>query len=284
MKRIKYLIILSMLPVAFCFGEIIETNSVEQVRQYVLPTALVLFNVNGTLYAPVATLSDKRWRDYFADRVKALISDASGTRLVNRVTSTIVSQVPKEPVEEGASNFIAELQAKRIPVFAVTEKEMSTPFAKNFAGVTSKHLKDLGIDFEKTFIYFKVPVQGKFSQYGFVYGILFANGHPIGQAVSTFVKDNAKFSRVVMIDDSRKSLEAVNAALAGSNIEFIGLRYGHNDQMRDQFDPVLGIIELFALLEENRLMTDDEAQQMKDNQGAEFYHQKLDAYIRKHSI
>lgn len=68
-------------------------------------------------------------------------------------------------------------------------------------------------------------------------GIIFTQGADKGIALLTYFKHNphVTFKRIIMIDDKRKHLQAVEKACQQLDIDFIGLRYGHLDERVQSF-------------------------------------------------
>lgn len=258
-----------------------QIDHISDVKNSIDSQSLVLFNITGTLYESSTTMSDQKWREYFAGRVTKLIPDQElANKIINATKNDIVQSVPKKLVEPQTKDLIQELQAKKIPVFAITEKKMATDYAENFGQITSDHLKRLGINLEKSATYSKIPVQSGSDKYSFAYGIIFSNKKPVGPAVMEFLQDSGlKPSRIIMIDDSQQSLENVQKDLDKS-IEFYGFRYGHTDAKKAQFDPTLGIIEFLAFSKNRKIMSDEDAMKIRKANPAVNYENQLDELIK----
>lgn len=263
-------------------GEIIETNEIARVLDYASRDSLVLFNITGTLYKPSNTLSDHQWREYFEERVKKNISNnVIAERLINTTKNDIVQKIPKKPVEDVAAEIISNLQKESVPVLGLTAKRVSTPYADNFGLITSRHLISLGIDLEKTVSYFDVAANED-EGFSFAYGMIFSNKKAVGPALESFLKYTSYTpSQIIVVDNSHKALENVEAALAGKGIDFKGLRYGRADEQRAAFDPVLGTIQFLSFINEGKLLTDEEASQIRLDQSGIDYDSLLDALIQK---
>lgn len=259
--------------VPFLQAEIIETQETQQVLKYAEANSLVLFNITDTLYIPSATIARHQWRDYLTQRIMKVVTDQDVAQgLIKKLKNDIVRKIPKRLVEKTTPSVIDTLQDSKISVLGITEKQIVTSYADNFGLITSGHLKSLGIDLEKTLAYFPVAKQKNLDNYAFAYGIIFTNKKPIGQALLSFLQDNGYVpSKIIMIDNSRKSLEMVEAALAEVKISFTGLRYGHADAAKKEFDPIVGIIEFLAFIEGEKIISDEQAQQIrKDNADVDY--------------
>ncbi|MBA3721109.1 MAG: DUF2608 domain-containing protein [Parachlamydiaceae bacterium] len=289
MKNIWIFFFLLINLFIFCSlnSEIIETSEIETVLQYVNKDSLVLFNVSDTLYEPSTTIAEHAWREYFAEKVIQLIKDPElGQKLINKTKNKIVQNVPKKLVEGITPTIISELQQRRLVVLGITEKKVSTPYAENFSLITSNHLQGLGIDLNKTLIYFDATEKDDNAPtFSLQYGILFSNKKGIGPSIKSFM-EYYKFNpqRIVMIDNSMKSLKVVETLSHENSIEFNGLRYTRTDDRKANYDPVLGIIEFDAFINEHRVMSDQEALQIKLSNPDANYEVFLENLILKMSL
>lgn len=264
-------------------AEIIETNEIKSMVSSLNQDSFVFFNVTGTLYAPSNVLSDRRWREYFADRVKEVVNDdEAAEQLINKVKNQIVTSIPKKKIEDITPPLIALMQAKEIVVLGITQKQMATSYAKNFGEITHHHLRRLGINLQKTLKYFQFAEKDiENSNFSFAYGILFTNKQPVGPSLLSFLKGSPKQpSNVVMIDNSRDSLESAQESLSAAGISFTGIRYGRADQEED-FDPTLGTVEFFALINDGKILSDEEAVQVMPKDKTINYELMLDRYIEQ---
>jgi hypothetical protein len=247
-------------------AEIIETNQITDVLEYVNEESLVFFNVTDTLYAPSITLADHAWRTFFAKKVREKISNKEiAEYMINKVSNEIVNKIPKKPVDERTAQIIEELQDRTIPVLGLTKKNVSTPYAEDFAEITSRHIKSVGVDLEKTMHYLSIAESEEGDTSVLFDGILFTQKKPAGQAILYFLKRlDFQPKRLVIVDNGRDSLEEIEVALAESGIEFKGLRYGAIDELKAAFDPLIGTIQWITLGESKKIISDEEARLLKD--------------------
>lgn len=263
-------------------GEIIESNEIISILNHVTEDSLVLFNITGTLYEPATTLADNQWRLYFAERVKKLANDQdAGQKLIDKIKNEIVVNIPKKAVEETTPLLIANLQKQKVPVLGITQKYMSTSYADNFGEITYNHLLNLGIDLEKTLSFLNVTRNEGDDSFSFGYGMIFSNKKPVGPALLSFLKLlSNRPSKIVMVDNAHESLANAEAALESTGIEFKGIRYGLSDIRKKNFDPALGTLEFFAFKNEGKVMSDDEALQIKLAHPKIDYDALLDNFIK----
>ncbi len=262
-------------------AEIRETNEISTIQDYVTSESLVLFNVTGTLYEPATTLANNQWRIFFAERAKAIASDQKAAdRLVNQIKNLIVNHIPKKPVEEVTPRLIAHLQNQEIPVLGITQKQMTTSYADNFGFITSQHLVSIGVNLEETLAYLDLKPSSEDESHSLAYGLIFTNKKPIGPAILSFVNRlQDKPAKVIMIDNTRSSLEEAEAALLSTDVKFEGFRYGRADAVKTSFDPILGTIQFFAFIEEKKVLSDEEALQIKQADPEVDYVAQLDHFI-----
>lgn len=268
LKQIAFILSISVMNL-FCHSqvqaEIIETREIVDILGHIHSAeTLVLFNITGTLYEPATTLADNQWRLYFNERVnQAGIDPVIGERLRNKVCNMIVHQVPKKPVEPYTPFLISGLQLVEIPVLGITKKGLTTPYADDFGFVTSQHLLTNGISLQKTLSYFQALSENT-DLYTFAYGIIFTEGKPVGPSIVSFLERNPhSIPHVVMVDNSRGSLENTEIALKSIGVAFTGIKYTAAQARKENFDPILGTIEFAAFIEEGRIMPDDEAMAIK---------------------
>lgn len=273
----RYLLsIAAVAAVSTLAAEIQEIKSVLDVRAEVTPQSLVFFNITGVLYAPGSTLADRRWRDFFAARVKELISDPQKAEaLINRVKNEIVQKVPKRLVENAMPGLVSSLQRENIPVFAITQKETSTAYASNFGEVTSNHLKRLGFNFEETLSSTKIA-EPKGDSYTLFQGILFTQNKPAGPALQDFLNRNKLTDRkIIVVDNNLEPLESIQKVVGDA------FRGYHLTIPREPFNPEIGIIEFLTFVQQRVLLGDNEAEQIKEFSPTTDFNAQLDQYILK---
>lgn len=194
-------------------GKVIETNTIATVLDYADSDSLVFFDITNTLYKPMNTLSDKKWRTYLSEHAQAVLSDPKlAEQYANQIEGDIVRNIPKELVEANAPATIKQLQDKKVPVLSITRKRMDAPYAANFGKITADHLKSLGIDLGKSLEYFAVPSDEKQDDYTFAYGIIFTNKNPIGSSLETFLNHlKVQPKKIVMVENSLKYLPEIES-------------------------------------------------------------------------
>lgn len=261
-------------------ANIIETNEMSTVENHITNDTLVLFNITGTLYEPSTTLSDNQWRTYFSERVNAIVQNKScADRLINNVKNAIVNNLPKKPVEEFTPPFIANLQDQKIVVLGISQKQVSTSYADNFGLITRNHLLNVGINLENTLGYLHMNGQDN-QDHSFTYGIIFTNKKPVGPAITAFLNRlENKPSKIIMVDNSLKSLNNAEESLMTTGIPFQGFRYGRSDILKQNFDPTIGTIQFFYFIAQEQIISDERALQVKESNPDVDYNALLDTWI-----
>lgn len=264
-------------------SEIIESDAFSDLTLHVGKESLTFVNISSTLYEPQATFAQRKWCDYFFSRAQRILDGEKSEELYNKIKSKLYL-IPKKLVEESTSAIILALQENQTPIFGITEKRLSPPYAENFALITSNHLKALDIDFEKTHSYFSSLASDQFGSENasLVYGILFANGKQIGTALHDLLeKNHYKPSKIVVMDDSLKCLKILEEEAKQMEIPFTGLRYSRSDARKSAFDQTLGTIQFLAYVNEGKILTDEEALKTKLANEQIDYESLLDELIPK---
>lgn len=191
-----------------------------------------------------------------------------------------MTQLPQKNVEEITPNLIAGLQDQKIPVLGITQKRITTPYAKDFAGITSQYLVKLGIHLEKTLSYMNLAENEGDANYFFIHGLVFTQNKSVGPGIISFLERNHYFpKRVVMVDNSTECLNEAEEALKQKRIEFKGLQYTANDGFKESVNVTLATIEFFELMNQGRVMLDEEAKQVHQSTSDVDYDQLLDNFI-----
>jgi hypothetical protein len=262
-------------------AEITEIHEIESVKNYVTDDSVVFLNVGDTLFAPSSMLGDYQFREYFVERVNTLVTDKnSADAIINEVKRIIVEKIPKVTPEKVTPLVIQGLQDSKVPVLGYSRRFFSTAYAPNNGEIVHNHLEGMGIDLPGTLSYYRAPEYN--DEYNFQYGILFTNKKAVGPAVvNFFAKMNDKPVRVIVVDDSVEDLMNVQNSLKESSIETVLLRYNSVDARKKTFNPELASVEFFEYFLDCRLMTDEEALQMKQTDEGQItdYEEMLDAWI-----
>lgn len=262
-------------------GKIFESNQIQTVHSLIEQDTLVLFNTSDTLYEHTSSLAEAQWREYFSEKVlKVIPNKETAEKIINHVRGILVTKLPQKNVEEITPQLVAQLQMDRVPVIGVTQKRITTPYAENFAEITSGYLTELGIDLKKTLTYTSFKDNESTLNFSFIYGIIFTNNKPVGPAIRSFLKTNDYHpKKIVMVDNSYDELNKAKIAVEQEGIEFAGLRYGATDLRKSDVDLTVGTIEFLALINDNIVMLDQAAREIKQTSDQD-YEALLENYIQ----
>lgn len=263
------------------FARITETKELSMIQDTLTPDALVLVNIPGTLYEPATTLADKRWKNYFVERVHSLILDQiTAERLINQAKYEIANRAPKKPTKDVISPLIAYLQGQNIPVLGLMRKKMATSYTDHLELIIQNHLLNLGINFENTLSYLDIKKLSKKTSHSFAHGLLFTNKYPTGQAILEFIDQlHRKPTKIILIDHSYDELEHAEAILMPAGVSFEGFRYGRLDAR--PFDPVIGSIQFLAFMCHKQILSDEQAREIKEANPEVDFIALLDRYIQE---
>jgi hypothetical protein len=302
---IKYLLLnsLAIMGCLMCvpsLGQVFANDAMEVTDISVLlevsnQSTLILTDISDTLYKPCNTMSDKKWRIYVADRVREVVSDpVLASKIANSIENIIVNQVDKELVYKNAPSVIKELQMRGIPLIAISLKNWAAPYDPNFGITTSNHLKKLGIDLEKS-----VPLVGGMKigansscesgqevnatdEYTFAKGIIFTNKKPLDKALDAFLSRLIKKpERIVIFENSYEHREKLASVIKAHNIGLTFIKHQPPEHQENSFDPTLGTIEFLQFMKDSRVVLDEEAQRIKEDNTAVDFEALLKDYITK---
>lgn len=237
-KRLALLLLLTM--VAPLCGKIMEVANFKELAGSITPSTLLIVDIDDTLLVPEQTIGSDvwfmhRWKDHQAaglshdDAKERALAEWEAVRHLTKMRL----------VEEGSGKVIADLQDKELPIMGLTSQGMA------LATRTVMHLKSVGIDLSIT-----APAGEDVlvisSHHSVLYrkGILFTSGSPKGAALTKFFEQiGCHPQRIVFIDDREANLKDVEAAAEAMGIEFIGLRYSHEDKRIASFSKEVGDIQ-----------------------------------------
>lgn len=252
----------AMLSSEMLSGEIIETPRFADLLSYVTPGCLVVLDIDDTLLIPQQSLGNDCWfthrmRRYEeagsgkSEALEKALADWQGVRMLTKVRI----------VEEGTAEIINSLQEQGVSVMALTTQGLA------LATRTILQLDSLGIQLAQTAptmedIYF---INGTFKhQQGVLFreGVLFTSGTKKGTALLTLLsKTELTPTRVIFINDKLTHLRDVEESLEEVGLDFIGLRYSHEDERVKNFDPELAELQWHHSTL-GRLLSDEEAREL----------------------
>lgn len=257
-KRIFSLLMLIGAASCSLYGEIIETDTFAKVTNHLTPTTLLVVDIDDTLLLPVQALGTDVW---FMDQLKkhsaeglnyekALDKALAEWEAVRHLTEVRI-------VEKGTEGIIKEIQASNITVMGLTTQGLA------LAARTVVQLKSLDIDLSLTApssenVYFVNGREGVLYRHG----ILFTSGTNKGNALKTLL-ERIDFhpDKIVFINDKKTHLNDLEKGVNSMGIEFIGLRYSHEDVRVANFNNAITDIQ-WAHSTFGHILSDEEAQEL----------------------
>ncbi len=271
----KLILFASILFLGSLNGEINEIHEIESVKNYVSSDSVVFLNVGDTLFAPSSMLSDYQFREYFVERANVLLDKQKAESLINEIKAVIVEKIPKVTPEKVTPLVVKELQDASIPVLGYSGRFFRTAYAPNNGEIVHNHLQAMRIDLTRILI-----PEYENEDYVFKYGILFTNKKAPGPAIADFFAQMSdKPARLIVVDDSIKDLTSVEDNI--KDIDIVLLRYNSVDARKQMFDPEIASLEFFEYFQNGRLITDEEAIQIKQSNNTN-YKEMLDNWILSH--
>jgi len=182
---------------------VLNSEDIRVVNDYVDDGCLVVFDVDYTIACPQAEL--------MSDSVVRVMFD----QLL--------------PVD-GASDLIASLQARKIPVIAHTNRPSA------MSRVVREQLKRMDIDFLADSIYGEDVSISSDQSSDFVYGMIFGNLNDKGETFGFFLKRTGLiYKKIIFVDDSFKNVKSMGAAVRRLGMEFVGIRFSKFDKCKPYF-------------------------------------------------
>jgi hypothetical protein len=260
MLKMTYKILLSfVLLVASANAKIIETPHFKEVLDHIKPGALLIVDIDDTLLIPQQTLGTDVWfiyrHKFYLDcglsQKEALdkaLAEWEGVRHLTKI----------KIVEEGSDEIIRALQCKKVPIIGLTTQGLA------LATRTVEQLLSLSIDLSQTALtdhdlYFDNGEHGVL----FRKGILFTSGTKKGKALQILLKETGFQPQVIVfINDKFSHLKDLEEGAEALGIEFVGLRYSHEDSRVNSFDKAIADIQ-WTRSSFNHILSDDEAFKIK---------------------
>lgn len=222
---------------------IVKSDHLDDLNKYVKPDTLVLLNIDAAVVDSAIFLGSDPWYSYLKAKV------GIDTRLYYKLMIYITQKIPLTGVEDDTAAIIRSLQMRCIPVLALTGRgkdHLHELSVRDYDKQTLQELKQAGVDFSKS-----VP-----SQLDLTDGILFAEDNDKGLFLKAFLEKSGYFPRRIIFVSKLSHLTSVEKAMAEMGIDFVGIDYGFS---RPNFDLLAALMQLKALLEQDRCLSDAEA-------------------------
>jgi len=254
MKQMFFLLALPALLVA----EIIETNTIYSILDYVQEDTLVLVDLDNTIIEPEQYLGSSQWGDYLAtSHRKSGLSVEEVDLIVGKLWFDVQPQIKIRCVDQHAPNVINQLNGRAVPLMGFTGRH------PNEVHFTLDQLASVEIQFNNNVMNtdFHEFHADKFRGVVYQDGILFCT--PINKKsfalkllIEFLEKTDRCPKRIVFIDDKLSHVKDVVLQAESLGIECIGLRFNGADKRISSFCPKIAKIQLDHL---PHIVSDEEA-------------------------
>lgn len=247
-------------------AEIIKTDKIEETIEGASDQTLVLFNIAEVLMDTEMSLGTQAWRKYVRSRLTPQLHD--------ELTLFVFKHVPPKTPEPETASLIASLQEKGVPVLAFTSRgrhEWYSSQIQDIDSLTENALRQIGIDFANTHLPSNLAqLDSIFGDY-YHAGIIYAtNSYEKGEMLTKLVELTHYLpNKIIFVDDKADSLKTVEKAANEMKIPFTGYAYSRTSKQHANFDPMIAHIQLDWLVSYGKLLSDQEAAKIKEEQFAE---------------
>lgn len=255
-----WMMALALLLPALLRSEVLETQNIEDVFPHVEQGTIVLLGMTDTITDSSLSLGSKPWRQYLRRNLRPLQDLETAGNLHDQWTFYVATSIPLKPVQKEIVEWIDRLQKDEIPVFCLTGRGRSVWYATLVDQVdmlTDLQLNSIGIDLQKS----KVPEElKKVDPRLFHHGVFYTDPYDKGSFLDKiFYETGYKPKKVIIVDDKWQELKSVEEKLTQEGIDHLCVLYQKAEKERKNFNPLVALIQLEALLENDFTITDEEA-------------------------
>lgn len=206
--------------------QIVESLCINDVRKYIEPGTLVVFDYDNVL---IEGKQDYGFGDWFYTVWMALqkggLSKDDALNALVPIYVQIQSTAEVQLVEESSRQLLYDVKNAGCPVLILTTR------GTEMVDICVRQLQSVGIDIEQ----FALPDNGLNELLGSVSiyckGILFGSRGIKGRALKLFLQSHEELclKKVIFINDKKRYLEEARDAVIDVGIQFVGIRYGSTD-------------------------------------------------------
>jgi hypothetical protein len=242
-------------------AKIVEIKTMKDILSEITSDTLVLLDLDDTCVTTESMLGNSPWWEHFTRKMMTAGFDTKTTfERVFPLVGKVIQTIPLKPTESEIPFLIQSLQEQNVVVWGLTGRVKQAPYDTNFAGTTHLHLQKIGIDFEKSILPATATLSYTQPPKTFAYGIIFTNHQLKGPILKQFLQNiNYSPAKVVMVDDMISHLESVERVLSDLNIPCDCFHYTRLEDAKKNFDPLIGNLQLKALLTQGYIPTDEQA-------------------------
>jgi hypothetical protein len=249
------------LPSTAAFAEIREIKTMAEILPAVTADSAVVFDLDNTVMAPLQTIGSDQFFGYLKQEAVShgMPADQAQKWALQQVTP-IAPVVRERPVETSTPRLISALQAKGVPVIALTARP------PEWAQGTLRQLNSLGVDFQATAFRPGQETRGPLGSY--TRGIIFMNvGLQKGPVLLAFLKSlRPNIKSLIFVDDRLPNITSMEEALKGFPITNINFRYGALDALVAAFSPAIAGTEWKCFQTSRRIVSDVWAQRINSGE------------------
>ncbi len=207
--------------------QIIESNAIEDVKRFIEPETLFIFDYDNVLVEGKVDYGFDAWFCAMMNKLEDNgLSNADAKSKLLPVYVEIQRSAAVQAVESCTKDLIKDLKNNGHSVMILTVRSLC------LIESVFNQLKSVGIDVEQGAIS-ENGINATLTTLGSKYcnGILFCDGYYKGPALKAFLlgKPELKVKKIVFVDDKLKNVESVKVAAQELGMNFVGIRYGHTD-------------------------------------------------------
>ena len=214
-------------------SQIVKTNKINDVLNYIDQDTLAIFDVDNTLIEPSISVGGVAWFEHHMKRLqKNGLPEKEAIKQIYTIWSELQHIVGIRAVEETTAQVIAQLHERQIKTMGLTARGFT------LSRRTTEQLFGVGIALHDNTLHDKEIVLDK-PHVGFYQGIL--SIPPYGNKgtwLRTFF-DKIRYwpKKVIFVDDHRPYLAEVQSVFDEQKIAFTGFHYGAAQDRTVKFDP-----------------------------------------------
>jgi hypothetical protein len=226
--------------------QIVESNSIEVVKNFVAPDTLFIFDYDNVLVEGKEDYGFDAWFcAMLAELEKKGASKAVAKAKLLPIYENIQRSSAVQVVEPCTKALIEYLKSEGHNVMILTIRSIC------LIETVFRQLKSVGIDIERGAIS-ENGVNATLCTMGSKYlnGVLFCDTCSKGPALKAFLsgRPELRVKKIVFVDDKLKNLESVKVAAQELGSKFVGIRYGCTDARASSYKLDKKSLELAASL------------------------------------
>lgn len=214
---------------------LLESDDITAIDEYVHSKSIVVFDLDDTLIRCQTSLGSSPW--FYGKLLQAVeegVPFQEACDYLTEINKPILKHLTFELIDEEARNLIKKYQDQGIVVVALTARP------SQLIDYTIAALEEIQIDFSKS-----LHVDGPFifdfyETFGYQKGVLFVSDyHTKEEVLEAFIDQLPRcyeFNRIIFVDDKMKYLKPTAEFSQRRGIEFVGLRYSHEDARKEIVD------------------------------------------------